>query len=151
MAEHGDVRIQYTLASFLDDRLGGTGSKKAVNALRAALEADRFTEYHKVLYANQPEEAVDGYTDAYLLELAEQVPGLRSPGFDSAVKTMKYRSFVEASEGAHELAADGTPTAYIDDKRIPEANSGLLYDGELLHQVVREVRRDPDGWRAFEF
>ncbi|GAA5016690.1 hypothetical protein GCM10023335_42640 [Streptomyces siamensis] len=51
-------------ASFLDDRVGGSGSKRAVNALRAALEEGKFVEYHEVLYANQPEESVDGCTDA---------------------------------------------------------------------------------------
>ncbi|MFI8207320.1 thioredoxin domain-containing protein [Streptomyces sp. NPDC085937] len=56
------ARTEYTLASFLDDRVGGTGSKKAVNALRAALEQRKFVEYHEVLYANQPEESVDGFT-----------------------------------------------------------------------------------------
>lgn len=54
---------QYTLASFLDDGVGGSGSKKAVNALRAALKEGKFLEYHEVLYLNQPEESVDGYTE----------------------------------------------------------------------------------------
>ncbi|MFF6804186.1 DsbA family protein [Streptomyces sp. NPDC012616] len=83
------VRAEYTLASLLDDRVGGTGSKKAVNALRAAVEEGRFVEYHEVLYANQPEESTDGYTDAYLLQLAGKVKGLRGPEFDAAVRSMK--------------------------------------------------------------
>lgn len=57
------ARTECTLASFLDARLGGSGSQRAVNALRAALEQGKFVEYHEVLYANQPEESVDGYTD----------------------------------------------------------------------------------------
>ncbi|MET9586147.1 thioredoxin domain-containing protein [Streptomyces sp. NPDC006539] len=44
LAQHGSVRIHYTLASFLDDRLGGDGSRKAVNALRAALAEGKFVE-----------------------------------------------------------------------------------------------------------
>ncbi|MFJ9828835.1 thioredoxin domain-containing protein [Streptomyces sp. NPDC101160] len=144
----GDVRVQYTLASFLDDRLGGAGSEKAANALRAALEAQRFTEYHEVLYANQPEEAVDGYTDAYLLELASKVPGLRSPTFDSAVKNMKYRAFVTASQTSFDSAAESTPTAYINDRQIPETRSGLLYDDSIFVELVREIQRDPVWWRS---
>ncbi|MFD7001427.1 thioredoxin domain-containing protein [Streptomyces mirabilis] len=89
------TRTEYTLASFLDDRVGGSGSKKAVNALRAALEHDKFVEYHEMLYAHQPEESTDGYTDACLLELAGKVEGLRGPEFNAAVKNMKYRSFAE--------------------------------------------------------
>lgn len=73
------TRTEYTMASFLDDRLGGGGSKKAVNALRAALGEGKFVEYHEVLYANQPEESVDGYTTTALLDLAGEVEGLRDP------------------------------------------------------------------------
>lgn len=39
---------QYTLASFLDDRIGGNGSKKAVNALR--VDGGQLVEYHELLY-----------------------------------------------------------------------------------------------------
>jgi hypothetical protein len=101
MTEQRKVKTEYTLASFLDDRMGGSASKKAVNALRAALEEGKFAEYHAVLYKHQPDEAVDGYTDAFLPELAGKVEGLRSPAFDSAVRTMKYRSFVTESEEAY--------------------------------------------------
>ncbi|WP_317633433.1 thioredoxin domain-containing protein [Streptomyces sp. HUAS TT20] len=72
------AKTECTVASFLDGRLGGSGSKRAVNALRAALAAGKFTEYHAVLYANQPDESVDGFTDTHLLKLAGKVEGLRS-------------------------------------------------------------------------
>ncbi|MER6349651.1 DsbA family protein [Streptomyces sp. NPDC001595] len=150
--------VRYTLASFLDDRVGGSGSKKAVNALRAALEEGRFAEYHEVLYANQPEEAVDGFTDAYLLELAGQVDGLRGPAFDSAVRTMRYRAFVTASEKAYERAGGteepegpGTPTAVINDVRIPTEFNGLLFDGDVFADLLREIQDEPDDWRDYEF
>lgn len=58
------------MASFLDPRLGGSGSKKAVNALRAALEERKFADCHVVLCQNQPPEKVDGFTDPRLLQLA---------------------------------------------------------------------------------
>ncbi|MFF1678245.1 hypothetical protein ACFVYG_19675 [Streptomyces sp. NPDC058256] len=51
-----------------------------------------------MLYQNQPEEVVDGFTEAYLLELVGEVDGLRGQAFHSAVKTMKYRDFVTKSE-----------------------------------------------------
>ncbi|WP_399895154.1 DsbA family protein [Streptomyces sp. BBFR51] len=150
------VRTEYTLASFLDDRVGGTGSKKAVNALRAALDEGRFVEYHEVLYANQPEESVDGYTDAFLLELAGRVEGLRGPAFDTAVKTMKYRSFVTASEKAYERAGGtanprgpGTPTAVINGKQIPTSYNGMLFDPEVFEDLLRDIHNDPQQWEEF--
>ncbi|MGW7383875.1 DsbA family protein [Streptomyces sp. NPDC054794] len=148
------ARTQYTLASFLDDRLGGTGSKKAVNALRAALAEGKFAEYHAVLYANQPAESVDGYTDASLLKLARQVEGLRSPAFDAAVKSMKYRSFVAASQRAYEQAGGakepdgpGTPTAVINDVRIPLKYNGMLYDRTFFSGLLQRIHDDPGQWQ----
>ncbi|ANP54363.1 protein-disulfide isomerase [Streptomyces griseochromogenes] len=149
-----ETRTQYTLASFLDDRLRGSGSKKAVNALRAALEAGKFAEYHDMLYAHQPEESVDGFTDAYLLELAGRIDGLRGPAFDSAVKTMKYRSFVTAAEKAYERAGGaaepngpGTPTAEINGVRIPPQSNGVLFDGQIFDTLLAKIRARPEEWR----
>jgi protein-disulfide isomerase len=153
-----ETRTEYTLASFLDDRVGGAGSKKAVNALRAALEEGKFAEYHQVLYANQPEEVVDGFTDAYLLELAGRVEGLRGPAFDSAVKTMKYREFVTASQRAYELyggtaepEGPGTPTAVIDNVRVPAEYNGLILDAELFSELLEQIRKEPAQWREMKF
>jgi protein-disulfide isomerase len=147
------VVTEYTLASFLDDRLGGSGSKKAVNALRAALEEGRFAEYHAVLYENQPEEAVDGFTDAYLLSLAEEVDGLRGPAFDSAVRSMKYRDFVARSEKAYERAGGsenprgpGTPTAAINGRGIREIYGAVLYDRDAFGRLLSSVEQDPLAW-----
>jgi protein-disulfide isomerase len=146
---------QYTLASFLDDRVGGSGSEKAVNALRAALKEGKFVEYHEVLYLNQPEESVDGYTDAYLLKLAGQVEGLRSTAFDAAVKSMKYRDFVAASQKAYERAGGaaepegpGTPTAVINDKRIPAETNGVLQDGTVFAELLQQIHANPWEWEA---
>ncbi|MFB7334081.1 DsbA family protein [Streptomyces adustus] len=151
------ARTEYTMASFLDARLGGNGSKKAVNALRAALEEGKFVEYHEVLYANQPEESVDGFTDARLLELAGEVKGLRGPAFDAAVTSMKYRSFVTASQKMYERAggADdpdgpGTPTAVINDKLIPAEYNGLLLDGDGFAELLDRIYNRPGEWEDYD-
>ena len=110
-------------------------------------------EYHEVLYANQPEESVDGYTDAYLLELAGEVEGLRGPEFSAAVKSMKYRSFVTASEkayersgGAKEPEGPGTPTAVINDKRIPMECNGVLFDVDAFAALLQQIYDKPWEW-----
>ncbi|MFF9346616.1 DsbA family protein [Streptomyces sp. NPDC014734] len=150
-----EASAEYTFASFLDIRAGGNGSKKAVNALRAALELGKFVEFHEVLYANQPDEEVDGYTDDFLLKIAEQVEGLRGPEFDAAVRTMKYRSFVVASQKAYERAGGekepkgpGTPTAVINGKRIPVEHQGFLMDRRGFGDVLKLILGNPAGWDA---
>ncbi|PJM94154.1 DsbA family protein [Streptomyces sp. CB01373] len=138
----GEVRADYTLASFLDDRLGGEGSKKAANALRAALDAGKFAEYHEVLFAHQPEEEVDGYTDAFLLDMASKVPGLRGAEFDAAVKGMKHRDFVTSSEKAFDTSGvSGTPTMKVDGRTVDAALAGGIFDKETLPLVIGALAR----------
>ncbi|GAA4240197.1 thioredoxin domain-containing protein [Actinomadura meridiana] len=149
----GKARADYTLASFLDDRVGGGGSKRAVNALRAALEQRKFAEYHAVLYRYQPEESVDGFTTERLLELAEKVDGLRGAAFDNAVKKMKYRKFVAASQevyrksgkGKDEPRGPGTPTAEINGVRIPVDYSGVLYDKDAFAAMLTRAYKLMDS------
>lgn len=152
-----EAKTEYTLASFLDDRAGGDGSKKAVNALRAALEQDRFAEYHEALYAHRRADGAGDYTDAFLLELADGIDGLRGPAFDTAVKTMKYRTFVTASQQAYERAGGeeepegpGTPTAVINGKRIPLEHNGILLDAGGFADLLEEIRDKPLAWQRLD-
>lgn len=129
LVQGGYAQVHYTLASFLDDRLAGDGSKRAANALRAALEEDKFVEYHQILFRFQPEEAVDGFTDEYLLSMASLVEGLRGPEFDDAVRTMKYQSFVHASQIAFDSSvATGTPTMLVSGTERRSFEVGHLAD-----------------------
>ncbi|MFD5142688.1 DsbA family protein [Streptomyces sp. NPDC058401] len=142
-----EAKTEYTFASFRDDRVGGDGSKKAVNALRAALEAGLFTEYHTVLMENMAKsERAGGYTNNSLLALADQVTGLRSEAFDSAVATMKYNDFVVASEKTYEAAGGddprgpGTPTVVINNTQITGARYGWLFEERSFGQLLRSAR-----------
>lgn len=152
LTQRREVKTEYTFASFLDEKVGGGGSKRAVNALRAALEAGKFAEYHALLYRHQPAEAVDGYTNALLLKLAGKVPGLRGPAFDSAVKTMKYREFVDRSERAFDRAdADsprglGTPTAVVNGVQMTEEYPDALRPEGVHFRFLRLMRYQPEHW-----
>ncbi|AUG79485.1 disulfide bond formation protein D [Kitasatospora sp. MMS16-BH015] len=134
-AAKGEVKLEYTLASFLDGKLGGAGSAKAVNAARAALDAGRFPEFHAALFANQPgEESTDAFTDAFLLRIASGVPGLRSDTFDQAVEGMTHRAWVTAAEQAFEQSGvRSTPTVLVDGEQITD---GSRYDRAAFAKVL---------------
>lgn len=148
----GEIKAEYTFASFKDDRLGGDGSKRAVNALRAALEKGKFVEYHALLIANQPvAELGGGFTTDRLLSLAQSVPGLRDEGFDLAVRTMKYSSFVTASQKAYEQTGDdpigpGTPTVVVNAHTIDGGLYGAVFDAELFGLLVTDLHERPYAW-----
>ncbi|MEW1547054.1 DsbA family protein [Streptomyces tsukubensis] len=137
------VKTEYTLASSRDDSLGGDGSKRAVNALRAALDANLFTEYHEVLFRHRAQaEASGGYTTKYLLELAGQVPGLRSEKFDAAVVAMSHRDFVVRSQAAYEAAdADeprgpGTPTVVVNGQQLEGKRHDAIFDWDQFDRIL---------------
>lgn len=148
------VRVEYTFASFKDDRLGGDGSKRAVNALRAALDAGKFVEYHAVLFDNQiTVENSGGFTAERLLKLADNVPGLRSETFDSAVKTMKHKSFVTASQQTYQRTGDdpigpGTPTLVVNGRHVDGGLYGMIFEPVMLTRLVENLDRKPGSWET---
>ncbi|MGA5067952.1 DsbA family protein [Streptomyces exfoliatus] len=148
----GEIKAEYTLASFRDVRLGGDGSKRAVNALRAALEKGKFVEYHAVLFENQAAvESGSGFTTERLLRLADEVPGLRDEAFDLAVRTMKYSSFVTASQQAYQRTGDdpigpGTPTIVVNGHHIDGGLYGVNFDANLFSLMVKDLHKNPGNW-----
>ncbi|WP_306321394.1 MULTISPECIES: thioredoxin domain-containing protein [unclassified Streptomyces] len=137
--QDGDVKVEYVIASFLDENLNGHGSVKAANALRASVEAGKFPVYHSAVYANQPaDETTDAYTDDFLLDIADTVDGLRSTAFDTSVRRMRYQDYVDAAmKKFREDGVEGTPTVYVDgDKVTPEKT---MYDEDAFEKVLEDA------------
>lgn len=123
MVDSGKVRVEFHLAAFLDKSLGGQGSKTSLAALGAALNEspEKFRSFHDVLFAHQPAKETDddfGST-AKLLELADKVPGLRTPSFNKAVKEKTYAPWADkVADAFYDSDVTGTPTVKADDKKL---------------------------------
>ena len=97
----GTVRVQYHLVDLIDRNLGGTGSIRAGNAGACAQSAGKFPAYHDVLYADQPDENDDAYgSNAKLISLAQQVPGLDTAAFRACVNADTHGSWVRKNYDA---------------------------------------------------
>ncbi|MFD0415682.1 DsbA family protein [Streptomyces sp. NPDC127108] len=132
----GDVKVEYTIASFLDRNLGGSGSVNAANALRAAVEAGKFPQFHSALFANQPEESEDAFTPAFLLKIADKV-GLRDAAFQKAVTNGTYKSWVgTAMDAFTDDGVTGTPTVVVDGEK---AASEALYTEAGFRKVLKDA------------
>ncbi|MGV9263111.1 DsbA family protein [Kitasatospora sp. NPDC003701] len=122
LADDGTVKVEYHLAAFLDKNLGGKGSRTALAAVGAALNegVDKFKQFHDVLYANQPDEREDGFGDVnHLLDLAGQVPGLKSDAFVKAVTERTYAPWAKkVADAFNDSGVTGTPTVKLDGKPI---------------------------------
>ncbi|WJV47891.1 DsbA family protein [Streptomyces flavofungini] len=132
----GDVKVEYTIASFLDRNLGGSGSVNAANALRAAVEAGKFPQFHSALFVNQPEESEDAFTPAFLLKIAEKV-GLRDAAFRNAVTNSTYKSWVgTAMKAFQEDGITGTPTVVVDGEKVA---GEALYSEKDFRKVLKDA------------
>ncbi|MFG3226141.1 DsbA family protein [Kitasatospora sp. NPDC048194] len=122
LTEDGQIKVEYHLAAFLDKNLGGKGSRTALAAAGAALNegVDKFKAFHDVLYANQPDEREDGFGDVnHLLDLAGQVPGLKTDAFVKAVTDRTYAPWAaKVADAFNNSGVTGTPTVKVDGKPV---------------------------------
>lgn len=117
---NGTLRVLFHPVAMIDTHDNGSGSLQAGNAAVCAVAAGKFIDYHDVLFANQPDEATDGYSStATLIALAKQVPGLDSPAFESCVTAGTYKGLVRQDwSDFTTLALPGTPTLMLDGKAL---------------------------------
>ncbi|MGA4841123.1 DsbA family protein [Streptomyces sp. G45] len=132
----GDVKVEYTIASFLDNNFGGSGSKNAANALRAAVDTGRYPQFHAALFANQPEESEDGFTPAFLVKIGEAA-GIKDAKFTDAVTKGAYRSWVTTAMSAFTKdGVSGTPTVEIDGEKAP---ADALYSEKEFAALLKKA------------
>ncbi|MFC7306430.1 DsbA family protein [Streptomyces monticola] len=140
LADKGQLKVEYHLATIIDKNMGGKGSLRAANAAACAQDAGMFTPYHDVLYKNQPEETDDAFgKNSKLIELAGQVDGLDTDGFKKCVDDGKHNSWVEKSNAAFEKGGfKGTPTVRLNGKDIfGDQNNPLT--PEKLKKMVEDA------------
>lgn len=127
--EDGKFKLQYVGATFLDNGLGGEGSKNALSALGAALNVspEAFLQYKAAMYSTKwhPEESDDKLKDdAYLIKIADTVDALKgNKEFQNAVKNGTYDKWaLEMSATFDDSGVQGTPTLKMDGKTLTGAD-----------------------------
>ncbi|MFF2079949.1 DsbA family protein [Kitasatospora sp. NPDC058162] len=143
LADNGTYKVEYHLATFLDKNLGGKGSRTALAAAGAALNegVDKFKAFHDVLYANQPDERSDAFGDVnHILDLAGQVPGLKTDGFVKAVQEGTYAPWAaKVNEEFNKSDVTGTPTVKLDGKKLDVLTNGKAVSPEQFTALVKQV------------
>ncbi|MFH8384063.1 thioredoxin domain-containing protein [Kitasatospora sp. NPDC018058] len=143
LADNGTYKVEYHLATFLDKNLGGKGSRTALAAAGAALNegVDKFKQFHDVLYANQPDERSDAFGDVnHILDLAGQVPGLKTDAFVKAVQDGTYAPWAaKVDEEFTKSDVTGTPTVKLDGKKLDVLTNGKAASPEQFTAMVKQV------------
>ena len=131
------VTVRYHPVAILDRASNGTNySTRAAGAAAAAAVDGKFSEYHDVLYANQPEENSDGLTDAKLIELGKSV-GL-GDSFATAVTAKTYDTWAgKVTDTFSSRGYTGTPTIVVDNKVVQGANNTLPTTEQFTQAVTQ--------------
>ncbi|MGH4027610.1 DsbA family protein [Actinomycetota bacterium Odt1-20B] len=139
LADKGQLKVEYHLATLIDRNLGGDGSLRAANAAGCAQDAGKFPPYHDVLYENQPEETDDAYgSNSKLIELAGKVDGLVTDTFKKCVDDGTHDSWVAKSNKAFENGKfQGTPTVLLNGQNIIKDGKKPLTPKELKEMVEK--------------
>ncbi|MFD7624847.1 DsbA family protein [Streptomyces sp. NPDC059851] len=140
MAATGDLQLQFALGSFL-----GPGSKRAVNALRAALDKGKFVDLHQAVYDGQASaKRRGGFSTDGLLGLADTIEGLRDGSFDDAVRAARHRQFVEAADQALGRSwVRGTPSMEVNGWPVKEGDRDVMDDGGALRRYLKSAEDRP--------
>lgn len=141
LADKGELKVEYHLATLIDGNMGGSGSLRAANAAACAQDAGKFPAYHDVLFKNQPAETDDAFgKNEKLIDLAGQVDGLVTDSFKKCVEDGRHDSWVVRSNKAFEDAKlQGTPTVLLNGKSIFGDQKN-----PLTQQKLRQMVRDAD-------
>jgi protein-disulfide isomerase len=155
--ENGDYAVEYVFGTFLDDRLTGSGSKNALNALGAALDVspEAFLDFHDALYSldHHPAESDDAFADdERLIEIAQTVPELENnQEFEDDVVNSTFA--VWALQMSDKFDADpdveGTPTlkfngAVVETPQTPEDFTAMVEANSAEPQGEGDAEAETD-------
>lgn len=142
LSDKGQLKAEYHLVTLIDGNMGGSGSLRSANAAACAQDAGKFTEYHDVLFQNQPPEPDDAFADNdHLIELAGKVPGLATAEFKQCVNNGTHNSWVAKSNEAFQAGGfGGTPTVLLNGENIYADQQNPLTP-EKLKQKVEEAAK----------
>lgn len=119
--EDGKLQITYHPARIIDSHDNGTGSLNGANAAACAQDQSQFLPLHDLLYANQPDETTDPWSDkSKVLAIANQIPALKaSADFQACVTGGTHNGWVQANaDNFNKLGLPGTPTVFIDGQQL---------------------------------
>ncbi len=121
LVDAGQLRVVYHPLSFLDDGLGNDASARATAAAGCAADAGVFRQYHDAVFAAQPAEEGEGYSDAQLLEAGRTagLGGAAYDGFAACVDAGRYEGWVrQVADSQGDAGVDRTPTVRLDGRTL---------------------------------
>lgn len=135
-AAAGNIQLTYRPMIFLDNNLNTDHSLRAANAFGCAITAGVGEQYHNLIFANQPANEGDGWTDEQLKQFGADagLTGDAQSQFDKCVDEGTYNGWAQLSNDASfEAGISGTPTIFVNGKELP---TSALQSEEALQEAL---------------
>lgn len=130
LAEDGKIRLRIHLKTVIDSNTGGNSSAVAGSSAVCALEQGAWTEYHKALFALQPqEETEEGFPEEDYTKAAKQagLSGQDLQEWQQCTDEQRYVDYVKSvDEATSKEGINGTPAIAVEGTML---NWGGLTDG----------------------
>lgn len=143
LANAGKIRLEWRPTIFLDGNLKSenTAAGNADSSLRAtaafgcAVDQGKAIEYHNGIFAAQPSNEGEGFSDAQLLSIAEgTMDATQLEAFTTCLTTGDYKSWVQNSYDAFSKeGVTSTPTAFLNGEELP---SDTIFDPAKLTEAI---------------
>jgi protein-disulfide isomerase len=139
------VKVNYHVMSILDRASNGNRySSRAANAGYCAADASPavFAKFHDILFGKdatgavvQPAEGSNGRTDTDLIRYGKEA-GVTSADFSTCVTSNQHANLVSGvTEAASKAGVNGTPTVFIQGRRVEGHNGGLLTAADVISAI----------------
>ena len=147
LASDGKINLIWRPTAFIDEKTSSSGGPNPKSSLRAtaawgcAIDAGKGPEYHNTVFANQPANEGDGWTDQQLIDFGTTagITGAAQATFQTCVQNNTYHQWANNSYQTFiKDAVPGTPTAYLDGK---EVTLDVLADPTKLAKAVADATK----------
>ncbi len=122
LAKSGDIQLEYRTMTFLDTNLRNDSSTRAANAAVCADVAGHYAEYHNAVFAHQPSQEGNGYTNDNLTKDFTAQAGITGEAldqFNSCYANKRFSSFVnKVDDEAGRSGVTGTPSIQVNGKTL---------------------------------
>ncbi|USQ78314.1 DsbA family protein [Ornithinimicrobium faecis] len=125
----GDIQLTYTLMSFLDGNLGTDHSGRAANAAMCADDQGAFVDFNAAVFAGQPDEEGDGWTDEQLIGFAEDSGVEDIEAFTGCLEAGTHDDYVtDMQTRSSQDGISGSPRVFIDGTEVNDDQLGILLE-----------------------
>ncbi|HEX5334232.1 MAG TPA: thioredoxin domain-containing protein [Propionicimonas sp.] len=141
LAASGAIELHYRNMTFLDNNLNNDASLRAGIGAACSDFAGKYSAYHDEIYANQPANEGDGYTDEMLSATIPATVGITGADlttFQACYKDKTTKAFVQGmNDSASKSGVNATPSFHVNGKDLSlQTIAGVQPDGlgDLIKQ-----------------